>query len=484
MKIKLFILYQLLYFSGNAQISFVPFDTTQIAYVSNMFIVDDFNCDSLDDLVVATEFYFDSTTDFHLFIYKQENNELVYQEKIQYATNSLVTSMASGDVNNDELQDLIMLHGDSVKIFYQRSDGFFSKEHTASYYSGRNVHGLACGDLNNDSLIDIAVSHWHYLEDSINVFYQVEDGSFRAKSYYKKVSVENELIIEDMNNDGLNDLVLSNGRAVSGMVDDANEYSFAIYLQDSSTSLLHNHNLYKLYDDIRNDVNGIDIADLNNDGLKDVVTTRGYEEIITIWYQNKNNPLLFDNYPIGINDTYQSPGPVRICDLDDDNKLDIVIGHPGWSKVSVFTSNENYEYSLYNRYFVWVSTHALQQNMRLGDLNGDNKLDVVISYSAGVSTIYNNSNTSAVEEISNFSNNTFSIYPNPSRSNIFFIKYIEYQDVSWILYNSKGIIVSSGELQSETQKVEIDFPYSYGIYFMQLNKNNLLIDNKKIVLIP
>jgi hypothetical protein len=472
----LFLLFETLSFHSISQISF---ENPVIYWTHNIdtyCLAEDFNNDSLDDLILFTKFYLDSVNDYKIHMYKQENNELVFEGIISYpAVFPGLSSYAVGDINNDKRKDLIIGYHDTVMIYFQNSTGFFSESNRIRFYSGTDVYGIAAGDLNHDGLDDIAVSHWN--EDTVRVYHQAGPLLFKKISYYKKIAIKNELIITDINDDGFNDLVLSNGWAVSSMIPDANKYSFAIYLQDTVTGLLQNHKLYKIEDGPHNFVLGIAVEDINKDGLKDVVTTQ--TEDVQIWLHNKNSPLLFENYPPMIN-TYHNPGPVSVSDINNDGKFEIIVGNTGWSRISVYESDENHVFTDYKLFSCYIATHARSHQFSFGDLNSDGKIDIVTGTWGASSILYNNSSLNAIPETLK-KQFVSEIFPNPVAGNAFWIKCNEFDETGWKLWSLDGVVISNGTLQSGLEKIVIPSTGNYNTYILEIFKHNVTLGRTKII---
>src|ERR1700722_109300 len=120
------------------------------------------------------------------------------------------SQVAIGDMNNDGLQDLVSADF-NVSLFVQTAPGTFARP--VSLYPG-GANWVAVGDLNNDGIPDVA------LTDSVGVKVLLHTGAAASLTYAAPVAVftqsvnpgiagANLIAIADVNGDGLNDLVIT-----------------------------------------------------------------------------------------------------------------------------------------------------------------------------------------------------------------------------------------------------------------------------------
>jgi hypothetical protein len=148
-------------------------------------------------------------------------------------------------------------------------------------------------------------------------------------------------------------------------------------------------------------------ADLNSDGLPDVVSASFDDATLTVFFNNKNSPGTF-NTPLVL----PSPGAsqVAIGDMNNDGLQDLVSADYGVS-LYVQTSPGTFAapVSLYSGGANWVA---------VGDLNGDSAPDVALTDNVGVKVLLHTGAASATTYAAPISVFTQSANANVSGANI------------------------------------------------------------------
>lgn len=391
-------------------------------------------------------------------------SQVNFQQWETVGTDYLPEFCLSGDFDNDGYSDLVASEDCSFSVlekcrlfcFHNDSSGLQFVESIPTVLSGWGLNGFASGDLNSDGRLDLAA----VFSDSVIIYFQVSDGFFNPDStiifyvgedskglvcgdlnndslcdiavsswhedsvkvfyqkyngfdqhtYWKRHAACPRLKIADMNHDGLYDLVIANGWMISASSSDANAYSFAVYLQNDTSHILDNPMFYKTEDGYYNWMDGIDVGDLNNDGYIDVVSNR--MDKLFIWYNNPANPNMFDNYPTPVWTPNNSKSTV-ICDLNDDGKNEIVTARGGYSRIIVHESNSTYNFTEdYSEFYTVVYAHSDEFQFGAADLNRDGMIDIYSSCVAHLGVLYNSSNFQIINDLGNLGD--INIYPNPT----------------------------------------------------------------------
>lgn len=196
--------------------------------------------------------------------------------------------------------------------------------------------------------------------------------------------------VEDINGDGLNDVVSANYYD--------NNISVFIQLPDGK---LGTQTTYP----ISQGPFGIGLGDINRDGLNDVVAGCAAADVIHIFAQNEGGTLT----QIGVFRTERGPYGLSVGDVNGDGRNDIVIANSGASSISIFSwlpdVKESYDYLLGS--FKKCDSLTMQRQGReifahivyaagptpywvaIGDINGDFREDIAtVNYGNSTVNVY------------------------------------------------------------------------------------------------
>ncbi len=225
------------------------------------------------------------------------------------------TQVAIGDLNGDGLPDLVSADF-NVSLFIQTSPGAFASP--ISLYSG-GANWVAVGDLNGDGAMDVA------LTDAVGVKVLLHTGAPTATTFAAPVTVftqtlnshvsgANIIAIADVNGDGLNDLVITDPGPTGGAAP-----TVSVLLQDAA----HPGQFLApvSYPTAAGSLaQSIAVTDLNGDGRLDIVI--GGTNAVTVLLQNAASPgtyLAAANYPA------VNSNQIAVADVNADGLPDIVI---------------------------------------------------------------------------------------------------------------------------------------------------------------
>ena len=329
-------------------------------------------------------------------------------------------AVAIGDINNDSRNDIVIVTSfvlgetNGLYVLTQNETGMLND--VIIYTASSNPSSVAVGDLNSDLKNDVAVVCSDL--NNIAVYLQNNTGTLDAPVLYPVGSQPNSMKVADVNNDGRNDIVVSNALSdyisilkqnVGGTLDAQETYAIAASLSAK-----------------------IDAADMNNDGLKDVVFMKckaaGVENI-AVFLQNAGGTLDTPSYyntsitdtrvfGMGIGsidpdsrpdiiascgsntNTYiavfsqsvsgsidspvyytsdDSPSAVAIGDIDGNGRNDIVLLHDKQSIISFYRQSSSGTISSYESCDYPFSSDFGSHSIALGDINNDSICEVVVA---------------------------------------------------------------------------------------------------------
>jgi hypothetical protein len=170
-----------------------------------------------------------------------------------------------GDVNNDGLTDIIVMSGQGLSpnfgVLLQQANGTFSGPVYYQLGEDELTQGVAIGDVNGDNLRDVVVTYGgNWPSSKIGVFLQNATGILRPAISYDSYDIPEPVVIADVNNDGRQDVILAHG----------GWQALGVYLQGTNGSLLPEE-LYPLPYATHYNPQGLAVGDINDDGRNDVV---------------------------------------------------------------------------------------------------------------------------------------------------------------------------------------------------------------------
>jgi len=237
--------------------------------------------------------------------------------------------------------------------------------------TGSYPEAVAIGDVNNDGRNDVVMTTSSY--GSINnfkifVFLQDATGGLDSPVIYATSATYGGSIqtiaIGDINNDGRNDVVI--GKTSTGI---------EVFLQNNAGTL----NSGVFYPSA--DSNKIQIADLNHDGLLDVVGIGWGTNTASVWLQNGSGTL---NAPAIYSVTHGGYDDLEVGDVNNDGLPDIVVmsGQVMLPNLGILTQNASGTFNAPIYYSVSdpVTAYKSTYGVAVGDINGDNLNDIVVTY--------------------------------------------------------------------------------------------------------
>jgi hypothetical protein len=284
-----------------------------------------------------------------------------FEPAAYYNTSAGPVDLAIGDLNNDDVIDVVTTNKDSdrLSVLSGSIDGSLS---TAGVYltgsdgTGRRYPGhVKLGDFNGDNNLDVAAlnsgSENGYAGD-LALFLGNGDGTLQGADLYANGDKPVSIAVDDLNGDGLHDIVVASSRTEDVRV-----------LLGSRDGLLRSAGTYST-----GVVNDITLGDMNGDGKLDMIVSIFYAQTIAVLIGNGDGTFqIGPSIAIGMLDS------IVIGDVNGDTNLDMIVLIYDSPNASVFSGKGDGTFKAGTFYTAGNSPKSLA----LGDIDKDGYLDIV-----------------------------------------------------------------------------------------------------------
>jgi hypothetical protein len=302
------------------------------------------------------------------------------------------TGIAIGDVNGDKRNDIVATssHLGDVVLFLNQGSGTFVSQGSVAQAPGGGMSWLVnMADINGDKKLDLIVTDG---VGEIWTFYGKGNGTFTAGPVYPVQYSEqapDNVVLADFNGDGALDIFKPledhswDGQVILGRGDGTFQTSAAYGWSETGFG------------------QNVVAADFNGDGYPDVAysyarSSNLFEPGFEVMLGSANGALGTPAFvPVSTGDCYSFTEWIAAGDVDGDGKADIVttVGNSGNSgcpnnQVAVLMGNST---GFGAPVYYSTGSTAQSYDVFLEDVNGDGKLDIVISNADGtISVLLNN----------------------------------------------------------------------------------------------
>lgn len=282
-------------------------------------------------------------------------------------TNGMATSVAPGSTTLTPTVGSIT--GPSITFNVQINFNNPIK-YSSPVSSFQQIGDTAIGDLHGNGRNDVAV----LASSNIHVYEQNVSGSLNPAQVFTTYFVLSGIAIKDVNNDGFADLIVSGANGLGGSV--------LVFRQDPITHKLGSPQEYVIPN---TNVGPLAVADLNGDGLQDVVVASlgkyGTNGRISFLFQGTDGTLQ-PEVPYTTVPVYLS-SEIHVADMNGDGRNDVVV-QSGPQQLAVIKQVSPGVFSaIPDMYTVKTNGSYAFYSFTLGDLNGDGRTDIVVPDSTG-----------------------------------------------------------------------------------------------------
>jgi FG-GAP-like repeat len=353
------------------------------------------------------------------------NGDGTFQSAVGYNAGNCAASVAAADFNHDGKIDLVVgntscnsqQNVDAINVLLGNGNGTFQAP--VSYPAGGLVYAVAVADFNHDGKIDVAaLSSQSNVTNSnvVGIFLGNGDGTLQSATDYdvNSNSLLTELTIADFNGDGIPDVatgigqvIVQLGNGTGGLktsvafggppgssylaAGDLRGTGRADIIASSDTSvgvlLSRPNGMFQapLFFRTGNAPNKGTIADINGDGIEDLVVTHFGSNGANVTVSFGNGKGGFGSAITTMVPSYISANPVGVTagDFNHDGKADLAVFSNTAAQtvtMGIYYGNGDGTFNSGPQYTVGNGNY-FERQVIAADLNGDGNLDLVATCS-------------------------------------------------------------------------------------------------------
>ncbi len=294
--------------------------------------------------------------------------------EIFYASDLELNDVCMCDFDLDGLNDVIGANNNSgfITVLRNTSAGGAISYNRTTINLNTPTYNTVCGDIDGDGRPDLIFSKSGTLTDRVLVLRNtstVGNISFAAsQAFVITASNARNVAINDLNNDGKPELIITN---------ETNNRISILVNESTPGSIAFNSTLQTITADGASSTNGLDIADLNNDGYVDIVVSATLgPDVYYFLNTSSTTTVSFDaSRPINVTGNIVN---IKVGDLDGDGLADIAGTQLVSDEVSVLlnttTDFSNIQFSAPVDFQAPLTPWGLD----FGDMNGDGQTDILV----------------------------------------------------------------------------------------------------------
>ncbi|MFQ6610793.1 MAG: FG-GAP-like repeat-containing protein, partial [Fidelibacterota bacterium] len=328
------------------------------------------------------------------------------------------------------------------------------------FSTGSEPYQISGGDLDGDGKVDLVIPN--YASNTLSVLRNTSSSgsiSFATKVDFSTGLDPYDVAISDLDGDGKLDIVSPNG----------NSHTISVYRNTSTSGTINSSSFAAKVDyNVGTAPYTVAIGDLDLNGKPDlIITNRTDNSISVIENTSMSGTINTSSFATKVDfTTGADPLVVKVGDIDGDGKLDIIVTNNDDNTLSVFRNTSTTGIINTSSFSTKVdfSTGSGPSGLAIGDIDGDGKPDVAISYSNGSSiSIFRNVSTSGSINAASFETKVdFSTGNGPLRLSIGELDGDGKPDIATGNYGSDNVSVLkntsvSGTIISSSFASKVDF---------------------------
>lgn len=324
----------------------------------------DFNRDGAQDLAVSG-----SGSDSVAILINETGSGRGFRKAHDIVVGGGPFDIAAGDLNNDNIMDLVVANadGNSIDILRGRADGsFLPPVHKGAV---GNPRGVAVGDMNGDGKLDIVYTQYNF--DRVQVLHGDGSGwNFVAVQGAATAGDQPQaVVVADFNRDWRLDIAVANTGASLLTV---------LYQTDGET-------FHRVEIPGQQYFNVLVASDFNGDGWSDIAAASTPRNVMAVYLSRPDGLSYSSSYATGA-----SPRGIATADINKDGRLDLVTANRGANSVSIFVARADPAGLFWNAFAVAAGTGS--RDVVVADFGFDGYPDIATAneYGSSASVLMNN----------------------------------------------------------------------------------------------
>ena len=326
----------------------------------------DVNGDNKLDIIVANS---NANVNTVGVLLNRGNGTFANQRSYQTGSGSHPTSVVAADIDGDRKLDIIVAHryGNKVGVFLNTGNGTFTSQITYPPTSSMAPRSVITADMNGDNKPDIIVANSGW--DNVGVFLHTANGMFVNLITYPTGygSSPCSLVAVDLNGDSTMDIIVANHGTDN----------VGVLLNMGGNLLFTRQTIYST--GLNSGPQSVLMVDVNNDSRLDIIVANEGSNSVGVFLNIGNGSFTSQSiYSTGYGSHSYS---VATADINSDNKPDIIVANYGTNNIGILLNMENGIFSRQTTYS--TGPNSQPSSVITVDVNDDNKLDIVVANSNG-----------------------------------------------------------------------------------------------------
>ncbi|MCK9459069.1 MAG: VCBS repeat-containing protein [Proteobacteria bacterium] len=300
----------------------------------------------------------------------------LFFEEFVIADASIHVFMAAGDFNEDGIVDLVVTQSSTIGVFLGNGEdgiGDGTMSYDASYLTGENPYGIAVADFDEDGVLDLAVNN--FLDNDISILLGdgvdgIGDGTFASPVDYPTGEGPYAIEVADLDEDDVFDLVTAN----------ISDNTISILFGNGSDGVGDGTFATQVtYGDLVYLPGYVEVADLNEDGIPDLVVAGNSSANVRVLYGNGFDGHADGTFAVGGAFTVgDHPHATIAADFDEDGHLDLAVSNYESNDISILLGTGETGDGAFLEQVVYPVGNV-PSNLALSDLDNDGVLDLAVS---------------------------------------------------------------------------------------------------------